>query len=343
MINFMPKDTNSIINYMPYFSKITQSEVVFPKEIQFTKSENQIQIRKLNGGCAFFRSEGVDIFITKDEIKMQSLNTSDSMTIVKSQIKDIYIEREIVKISDRRYLYYNIKLVLNESVFLMNLNEKDNVISLLNYSFQSVVTPVLFMVQEILNMLQIKNGNTDVNFINFSVFEENNDSLILKKKPFLGYCFYGVIIAVASVFYCFMQDPIFEKKITIEILIGGEILAIIVAVIAAFLNMGLYLSVNRNQIQFAKILPWGLNTIPKKIMTRPNSYAKACEINYNNRVDIGNDIGWFEVRLFPDSYIKKSKVIASGISCEEAEHVAYAINRIIKGEPMDNRYIKKFQ
>lgn len=347
MLRVIRQQTTPIFREMPYFEKVSQSEVVFPKDIQFAKNDFQIQIKSSKGGSDFFKSGflgsvGVNIFVSKDEIEVKSLDEKlESVKIKREEIKDIYIQKNIIdRGKEGRFLYYVIVLILNNPISLPSLNDRKNIFNLLSYNFESLNTS-RFILQEIKDMLKVKNDedieNIDVDIINFDSLEETENSLVLKKPPFLGYCIYSLIGLLMVVVY-FIQDPGMKSPSTPWILGVSGLITIGILLIAAFLNMGLYLSINKNQIQFANILPWGTMMTPKYVMIRSTSCAKASEISIGKRIDRGNDICWFEVKLFPDSGSQEFQIIASGISFEEAEYIAYAINRIIKDEPIDNRF-----
>ena len=344
------KETETFVCEKPYFEKLTQNEVIFPKEIQFAKNEHQIQIRNLKGGGGFFKdsflgSNGMDIFITSDEIELKSFNEKfESIKIRKEQIKDIFIQRCIIdRGRDGRDLYYVIMLILKDPISLPSLDNRANVFNFLGFNFKSLFT-ARFIIQEIIDMLKIKSDdkeeNNDIYFINFDSIEENDSSLTLKKPPFLGYCVYSLLGFLLAFIY-FIQDPNMKNPSTPWLLGICSLVSIIALIVTAFLNMGFYLNVSKNQIKFSNILPWGAMATPKDIILRTTSIAKVCEIKIEKRLDRGNDIGWFEVRLFPDSFSKESQIIASAISFEEAEYIAYTINRIIADKPMDNKFHAK--
>ena len=181
-------------------------------------------------------------------------------------------------------------------------------------------------------MLQIpnvsKNGRFKVNFINFNSVIENESSLVIKKNPYWGYSLYCLAITLFIMFVSLIDERAVSFASSFCIIILGA--GILASIIALFFGLGFSLSLTKNQAQFYKILPWGGTVQPKTINLRESS----------NRIDNGNDIGWFEVRIFSDFSSKESEVLINRISFEEAEYIAYAINRIINDEPMDTKYDK---
>ncbi len=336
-----------IIREMPYFDKISQSEIKFPNDFQFAKNDNQIQFRSSKGGRDFFKygfaeKSGIDVFVLKDEIEIKQINGNfDSIIITKEQIKDIHVERTIISNNNAEYLYYIVVLVLNHPISLKSLGETREIFDLFGLNFKSIYQ-ARFVVQEIKDMLQIpnvsKNGRFKVNFINFNSVIENESSLIIKKNPYWGYSLYCLAITLFIMFVSLIDERAVSFASSFCIIILGA--GILASIIALFFGLGFSLSLTKNQAQFYKILPWGGTVQPKTINLRESSKVKATEMDIKYRIDNGNDIGWFEVRIFSDFSSKESEVLINRISFEEAEYIAYAINRIINDEPMDTKYDK---
>ncbi|MBR0519446.1 hypothetical protein IJJ97_06615 [bacterium] len=336
-----------IIREMPYFDKISQSEIKFPNDFQFAKNENQLQFRSSKGGKDFFKygfteKLGIDVFVLKDEIEIRQVSgKNDSIVITKEQIKDIHVERTVVSTNNADYLYYIVVLVLNHPISLKSIGETREIFDLFGFNFKSIYQ-ARFVVQEIKDMLQInnvsKNGRFKVNFINFNSVTENESSLILKKDPYWGYSLYCLGTMLLVILYLLIDERTPSSSSLFWIIIFG--IGILTSVIALFFGLGFSLSLTKNQAQFYKILPWGSTVQPKNINLRDSAKVKATEMDIKYRIDNGNDIGWFEVRIFSDFASKESEVLINRISFEEAEYIAYAINRIINGEPMDTKYDK---
>lgn len=338
-----------IIRDMPYFDKISQSEIKFSNDFQFARNENQIQFRSSKGGKDFFKygfaeQTGIDVFVLKDELEIKQISgKNDPIIITKDQIKDIHVERTLVDSNNGDFLYYIVVLILNHPISLKSLGETKAIFDLCGCYFKSIYQ-ARFVVQEIKDMLQIneasKKERFKVNFINFNSVTENESSLVIRKNPYWGYSFYCLGIMLLSMIYFLIDERInsvSSSSIFWIIILGIGILA---AIIALFFGLGFELSLNRNQAQFYKILPWGSAISPKNINLRESSKVKATEMDIKYRIDRGNDIGWFEVRIFSDFSSKESDVLINRISFEEAEYIAYSINRIINGDPMDTKYDK---